>query len=188
MSNDIVGVADEVKAVCHKNGGAGSKVLAIGTWKFVGRRVDGSVKWVEEVKNTVVDVGLTDMLDVYFTAGTATSAANWRVGLTTGSPTPASGDSMSSHGGWTEWQTYDEASRQAWGHAAAGLTMTNSTALTYTSSSDTQTVGGGFLVNNATKGGTTGTLFNVAAFSAGNKSLDTGETVDVTVTITLASA
>ncbi|GAG46997.1 unnamed protein product, partial [marine sediment metagenome] len=33
-------------------------------------------------------------------------------GLTDGTPTPAAGDTMASHGGWTEVVAYDEGVRQ----------------------------------------------------------------------------
>lgn len=186
---DIFQPTDKIEGACHKAANTGSGPVFRGKWRFVARRTDGSIKWIEEVDNTVVDVGIDDILDVYFHDATQTASTSWFVGLTTGSPTPAAGDTMASHAGWTEWTTYDEAARQAWGHAApSSKVVTNSTALTYTSSSDTQTVGGGFLTTVTTKGGSTGTLFNVAAFTGGNKSLDTGETIDITVTITGSSA
>ena len=50
------------------------------------------------------------------------------------------------------------------------------------------TVGGGFLVTNSTKGGTTGTLYGGAAFSGGNRTVDNGDTLTVTVTATAAAA
>lgn len=188
MTHDTTRSSDKVTGIAHRKADPSSPVAVTGKWRFVGRRVDGSVKWVEDVDNLVVDEGLNDMADVYFHSATATAEASWFVGLTTGTNTPAAGDTMASHAGWTEWTTYDEAARQAWGHAAPTVKIvTNSTPLTYTSSSDTQTVGGGFLTSVTTKGGSTGKLFNMAAF-ASNKSLDTGETVDVTVTITMSSS
>lgn len=189
MSNDCIKTTDVVSSVAHRKAVEGSGFSVAGYWRFVARRVDGSIKWIEEIKNVVTDVGINDMLDVYFHSKTATAEGSWYVGLTTGTPTVAITDTSASHAGWTEWTTYDEAARQAWGHAApAAKVVTNATALTYTSSSDTQTVGGGFLITVATKGGATGVLFNVAQFTGGNKSLDTGETIDITVTITGADA
>ena len=45
-------------------------------------------------------------------------------------------------------------------------------------------IGGGFVVSNSTKSGTTGVLYGGAAFTGGNKTLGNGDTLTVTVTLT----
>jgi hypothetical protein len=51
------------------------------------------------------------------------------------------------------------------------------------------TVGGAFLTSNNTKGGTTGTLFSAADFSApGDRTVANGDTLNVTYTFSLDAA
>jgi hypothetical protein len=51
----------------------------------------------------------------------------------------------------------------------------------------TSTVGGAFLVSNSTKGGTTGTLYSAADFSApGDRSVASSDILNVTYTLSLA--
>jgi hypothetical protein len=49
-------------------------------------------------------------------------------------------------------------------------------------------IGGAFVVTNNTKGGSTGTLYGGGAFSAGNKTLDDNDTLDVTITLTATAS
>ena len=186
MNKDILGFCDFSQALVRAKRieSDGFKIGA--TYRLVARRVDGSIKWIEEVHNTVVNEGLNDILDVYFHSGTQTGEASWFIGLTTGSPTPNSADTLASHGGWTEWTDYT-GNRKAWTHSApSSQQVTNSTAVTFTANSNSQTVGGAFLAT--VSSGAAGTLFNIAAFTQGNRSLDASESVDVTVTITASSS
>lgn len=135
--------------------------------------------------NIVVNEGLDAFLDVHLSGGT--QITSWFLGLTTGTPTFAAGDTLASHAGWTEFQDYDEAARVAWTDGGvSGQSVDNSGSVaTFTSSSDANTAGGAFLASDNTKGGTTGTLQAGAAFGS-DKTLDTGETIDVTATFTSA--
>jgi hypothetical protein len=102
---------------------------------------------------------------------------------------------MSSHGtagagGWTEVTPYS-GTRPAATFAAA--TNANPSVVTNTASpasfaiTSTQTVGGAFLVSNSTAGGSTGTLFSAADFqSPGDRSVVSGDTLNVTYTFSLA--
>jgi len=148
----------------------------------------GRLKWRDTIKNLVVDEGLDDVLDKYL-KGSAYTAAHY-VGLTDGTPTPNAADTMASHAGWAEVQLYDEAARQTatWG-AVSGKSVDNSASkAVFTISTNATTIGGCFLCTNSTKGGTTGTLYGVGAFTAGNKVLDAADILNVTVTATAASS
>jgi hypothetical protein len=153
---------------------------------------DGNLKWVAETPNLVVNVGLQYM------AGTAlTSTAQittWYLGLYGSGSTnsPAAGDTMSSHIGWTEVTAYSEANRPTATLAAA--TNANPSVVTNTASkavftiNGTTTVGGAFLTSNNTKGGSTGTLFSAADFSApGDRSVVSGDILNVTYTFSLSA-
>lgn len=148
---------------------------------------DGKEKWRDTAFNLVVNEGLNDLLDKYFKGSTYTAAHY--VGLTDGTPTPAAGDTMASHAGWTEVTAYTEGTRQAFTPGTvASQSVDNSASKATFSINGTTTVGGLFLTTNNTKGGSTGTLYGAAAFSGGDKSLGNGDTLQVTATATAAAA
>lgn len=147
---------------------------------------DGTLKWEDEAHNLVVNTGLDDLLDKYF-KGSAYTAAHF-VGLTSGTPTIAAGDTMASHAGWTEVTGYSQATRPAFTPGTvASQSVDNSAAKAEFSVNATITAGGLFLATNSTKGGTTGTLYGAAAFSGGNKALGSGDTLQVTGAATTAA-
>lgn len=157
------------------------------------RGPDGNIKWVAHAQNTVVNVGLDDVLDKYF-KGSAYTAA-WYVGLTDGTPTVAAGDTMASHAGWVEVGSasptqYSEANRPTLTlGTVSGQSVDNSAAkASYSIVVNSTTIGGAFVVTDNTKGGTSGTLYGAAAFTGGDKTADNGDTLNVTVTLTAASA
>ena len=120
--------------------------------------------------------------------GSAYTAAFY-VGVTGATPTFAAGDTMASHAGWTESSAYSQATRPALtlGTAASG-SIDNSASKAQFSINGTATIGGAFLVTNSTKGGTTGTLYGGGAFTEGNRSVVSGDTINVQATLTAASA
>ena len=148
----------------------------------------GNLKWSEQIDNIVVNVGLDDVLDKYLKGSGYT--ASFFVGITDGTPTPAATDTMASHPGWTEVVAYSEGTRPALVlGAVSGQSVDNSASkAVYSVTSDSTTIGGAFLVTDGTKGGSTGTLYSVAAFQAGDKGLDNGDTLNVTVTCTSAAS
>lgn len=143
---------------------------------------NGELAWVDEFHNLVTTEGLNDSLDKHFKASAYTAA--WYVGLTTGTPTFAAGDTMASHGGWTESTAYSESVRQTLtlGTPSAGSVSNTASKATFTINA-TATVGGAFMSSNSTKSGTTGTLYGGGAFGS-NRSLFSGDVLTVTVTLT----
>lgn len=189
MSHEIAKASDAVA------GGliAGTKhtevAKATGRFRMECLDKDGNLKWVAEESNLVVNVGLQYM------AGTAlTSTAQittWYIGLygAGASNTPAAGDTMASHIGWTEVTPY-AGTRPAATFAAATnanpSVVTNSASPASFSINATATVGGAFLTSNNTAGGSTGTLFSAADFqSPGDRSVVSGDTLNVTYTFSL---
>jgi len=142
--------------------------------------------WKDRFQNLVVNQGLDDLLDV--TLSGATQDTTWFVGLMSATPTPAAGDTLASHAGWTEVTAYDETNRVAWVDAgAASQSITNSASpAVFTISANSTDVGGAFLAGVNT--GTGGRLYADGAFTAGNKSLDDNDTLTVTATFTAAAA
>jgi len=150
------------------------------------RRPDGSLRWREQIDNLVTTVGKNKLLDEGL-AGSAYTAA-WYIGLisATGYTTgPAVGDTMASHSGWQEDQNYTEGARQttAWSAAASG-SKSLSTANTFSINAST-TIKGCFLVDNATKGGTTGVLYSAGLFTGDDKVASNGDTLNVSYTASL---
>ena len=153
---------------------------------------DGKLKWTDESKNLVVNVGLQYMAGTALDGSTA-RITSWYLGLygAASSNDPAAGDTMSSHAGWTEVTDYTEATRPAATFVAATTAnpsvVTNSASKAQFTMNATVTVGGAFLTSNNTKGGTSGTLFSAKDFSApGDRSVVSGDVVLVTYTFSLA--
>ena len=159
-----------------------------GIWEVKAFDKDGNLKWVENYENIVVNTGLDHLLDATLSGGT--QITTWYVGLTDGTPTAAAGDTSASHAGWSEVTAYSEGARQTWvDGGVSSRTVTNSgSPAEFSINSNSTTIGGAFLISNSTKGGTSGTLYAIGAFSAGDKSLDNGDTLQVTATFTTAAA
>lgn len=155
---------------------------------------EGNLKWKEEAKNLVVNVGLKDMNDKYFSGSAYT--ATWYLGLITGpgaSTTIAAGDTMSSHAGWTEDTSYSQANRPTCTFGAATTAdpsvISNSASVAVFSINATTTIAGAFLTSNNTKGGTTGILFSASDFqSPGDRAVVSGDTLNVTYQFSLDAA
>lgn len=156
---------------------------------FVGEYKGGYEKWSETSYNTTVNTGLDDILTNYWNGSTYT--AQHYVGLTDGTPTIAAGDTMSSHAGWSEVTAYTESNRQDlttnWG-SVSSQSLSTSSDLSFSINSASTTVGGGFITTDNTKGGTSGTLIAVDAFDGGDRTLGSGDTLNISVTTTESSA
>jgi len=152
---------------------------------------DGNIKWTAQSPNLVVNVGLKDMNDKYFSG--STYSATWYLGLVNGpgsGNTYAAGDTMASHAGWTENTGYTQGARPAASFGAATTAdpsvISNTGSPASFSINATSNIAGAFLTSNNTKGGTTGVLFSVSNFtSPGDRSVVSGDTLNVTYTFSL---
>lgn len=144
----------------------------------------GKVVWRAEFDNIVVTAGLNKVLDATFKTGLA--APTWFVGLVDGSSTPtyAASDIMSSHSGWTDFQSYSGTTRPSFtpGTIASGSVDNSSSKASFTINS-AGTVAGCFLTDGSAKTGTTGTLYGVGSFSGGSQAVVGADVVNVTVTL-----
>jgi len=154
-------------------------------WEVVCRDSEGNEKWREVNKNLVTTVGLNHVLSS--TLDGATQITAWYVGLKAAG-SAAAGDTMASHSGWTEVVAYSQAVRQTLtlGTAAAGSIDNTASKATY-SINGTATVAGAFINSNSAKSGTAGTLYGVVDFGS-SRAVISGDTLEVTVTLTAASA
>jgi len=145
----------------------------------------GKVIATREGSNDIVNEGLDNILDVMF--NNSTQVDPWKMGLIDGSgaQTLSNSDTMSSHAGWAELATYDEANRPDWNPAAASAqSVSNAVQITFTMNA-TDTIHGVFISTDGTKSGTTGTLWATAPFASELSVVATDE-VKVTYTVTAA--
>jgi len=183
--------ADVIGSAITKTLDSGESATAKGVYHMQCFDKDGNLKWEAECPNLVVNGGLQDMNNKYF-LGSAYTAA-WYIGLygAGASNNPAAGDTAASHAGWTEVTPYSQATRPACTFAtpttANPSVATNSASPAVYSINATSTVGGAFLISNSTKGGSTGTLYSASDFtSPGDRSVVSGDTLNVTYTLSLA--
>ncbi len=119
-----------------------------------------------EFDNGMTTVGLTALASTELGGGT--QYTTWYMGLisNSGYSALAVGDTASSHSGWTELASYDEATRPSltFGAAAGGIIATSSVC-TFTISA-TVAIKGAFIISNSTKSGTTGILRATGIFSS----------------------
>lgn len=149
-----------------------------GTFKFKCFDKDGKVKWRENAKNLVPNIGLNLILDNVFNEVSPNAA--YYVGLLSSSPTVSAGDTMGSHAGWTEVVNYTETNRPAYNNVRTNQTVSNTASKASFSINAAVTIGGAFLVSDNAKNGTAGTILAEAAFSGGNRSAESGDTLEVT--------
>ncbi len=160
-------------------------VRATSLYTFECRDKDGNLKWREVVPNLVTTAGLNKLLDAAFKTGLASPA--WYVGLK-GAGTIAAGDTASSHAGWTESTAYSESVRQTLtlGTIASGA-VSNSASKAVFTASGSATWAGAFLIDNSTKGGTTGTLYGATDFGT-SRSVISGDTLTVQVDLSVTAS
>lgn len=147
---------------------------------------NGKLKWSDDIHNTVVNVGLQHLLDVLFASGSQT--ATWYIGLTDGTPTIAAADTMASHAGWSEVVAYSEATRQEYVDVRSAQTVSNTASPASFSINGSATIGGAFIASSNTKSGTTGILLCAAVRTGGDRTVESGDTINVTYSFAGASA
>jgi hypothetical protein len=155
------------------------------TWEVVCHDSEGNEKWREVNENLVTTAGLNHVLSSTLDAATQITA--WYVGLK-GAGAAAAADTMASHAAWTEVVDYSQSVRQTLtlGTAAAGSIDNSASKATY-SINGTATVAGAFINSDSAKSGTAGTLYGVVDFGS-SRAVISGDTLEVTVTLTAASA
>ena len=184
---------DVVASSVSAGGGVAAGVKGGGVFEVKCFDADGNLKWEAKSHNLVVNVGLKDMNDKYFSGSSYTAA--WYIGLygAGASNTPAASDTMASHAGWTENTNYSQSTRPACSFGSASTAdpsvITNSASPAAFSINASTTIGGAFLTSDNTKSGTSGILFSASDFSSpGDRSVVSGDTINVTYTFNLDAA
>lgn len=191
MMNDKAITSDAVGASVTASNSVSSRMMAGGVYTVQCFDKDGNLKWEDKAHNLVVNEGLKDMNDKYFSGTTYTAA--WYLGLVTGpgaSTTFAAGDTLASHAGWTEFTDYS-GTRKAITFDAATLAdpsvITNSTPVQFNITGAGGTVAGAFLCS--VTSGTSGILFSESDFQApGDRAVVSGDVLNVTYTFSLDAA
>lgn len=146
---------------------------------------NGKLKWSEEIPNTVVNEGLNYALNAILKGGSQEST--WVVGLTDGTPTINAADVVESHAGWVEVTDYAGNRKALTLGSVSSQSVDNVGNVAAFAINNTVTVGGAFVAS--ADGDSAGvTLYGVATFSGGDRSAVSGDTINVTVTLTAASA
>jgi hypothetical protein len=146
------------------------------------RNKAGKLIGIYRVPNGIVDVGMNHILETEFHAGSQSST--WYIGLVDNAGWTAfsNSDTMSSHSGWSESTAYSQGTRPQWtAGTASSRQITNASTVDF-SINASATLKGIFVVDNSTKGGTSGTLWATAAFSS-TVSVGSGDTLKITYTV-----
>lgn len=177
---------DQTSATVQRGAEVKEEMFLTGYFTFECYDKDGRLKWKETMKNQVTTVGANFMLDTMFTGSGYTAA--WYMGLVTGpgsGTTYSAGDTMASHAGWAEDTTYSNATRPAVTFASASSASISTSAASVFNINGTATIAGGFVVNNDTKGGASGTLYSAKDFTGGDRNVVNGDTLNVSYTTTI---
>lgn len=155
---------------------------------------DGKVKWRDTIDNTVMTVGKNAAWDAAL-AGSAYTVTGPYMGLISSTSYSAisAADTMASHSGWLEAgnanaPTYTgNRKTAAWSSASAGAKAL-SAALSF-AITGTGTIKGCFMLygsaaTNAVDG-TVGTLFSAGLFSGGDRAVISGDTVNVSYSVSM---
>lgn len=194
MSNiDKFGMGDSVDASVTRNAGSGDEFGLNGVYTFTCYDKNGNVKWEDGFENLTTNVGRQNLLDSYF-ANTGGGAVV--MGLMTNNAVPASipayTDTQASHTGWFEAGATNAPTYSGTRKTPSFSTATNAnpsvlstSAAVVFSMTGSGTVTGAFINigGSSTIDNTTGTLFSAGNFTAGSKTVTSGDTINVTYTL-----
>lgn len=194
MSTENSKAQDSVSASLTANKGSAERVGAGGVFTVTCVGADGVEKWSDTFHNLVVNEGLQDMNSKYFQGSGYTAA--WYLGLVEGpgsGTTYAAANTLASHAGWTELVpgTAYTGNRKAvtFGTATTAdpSVITNSgSPSSFAMLVNSTVVAGAFLCSVAS--GTSGVLFSAGDFTGGDKTVDNGDTLNVTYSFSLDAA
>jgi hypothetical protein len=190
MSNiDKAKIGDAVDATVTRNAGQQDSVVAAGVYSAECYGADGSLKWSDTFHNLTTNVGRQDLLQKYFIGNTGPGAI--LMGLK-GTGTAAVGDTQASHAGWLEVGAANAPTYSGTRKTPTFTTVTTAnpavlataTAVVFTMTGS-GTVAGAFINvgGSSTIDNTTGVLFSAGDFTAGSKTVTSGDTINVTYTL-----
>ena len=188
MSSEKAKFGDVVDATVTRGAGQTEVVGLEGVYTAECFDAQGNLKWSDTIKNLTTNVGRASLMDSYF-ANTGGGAVV--MGLK-GTGSAAYSDTQASHGGWLEVgnanaPTYSGV-RKTPSFASATIAnpsvLATSAAVTF-AMTGSGTVAGAFINvgGSSTIDSTTGVLFSAGDFTAGSKTVTSGDTINVTYTL-----
>lgn len=184
---EAINGSDDCAATVVRGATSQEQLQAKGVYHLTCYDAAGNLKWQDVAYNVVVDQGKNGMLDTYFAGATYT--ASWYMSLiTAGTATSASTYASPTV---TETTSSVIAARAsvAWSAASGGSKSATTTSFSIIG---TATITGNMVVSGgagvATVGDTTasgGILFSAANFTGGSKSVSSGDTLNVTYSISV---
>ena len=191
MSNEISTFGDTVDAAVIRGAGQTETVDMEGVYTAECYDAQGNLKWSDSIKNLTTNVGRAAMNDSYL--GNAAGGAVV-MGLK-GTGTAVVADTQASHASWLEVglanaPTYT-GSRKTPAFSAsttANPSVKSTSAAVVFAMTGSGTVAGAFINvgGSATVDNTTGILFSAGDFTAGSKTVTSGDTINVTYTLSAA--
>jgi hypothetical protein len=188
MSNEISKFGDAVDATVIRGAGQTEVVGLEGVYIAECYDAQGNLKWADSIKNLTTNVGRASMNDAYL----GNSAAGAIVMGLKGTGTAVVGDTQASHGSWLEVglanaPTYTGSRKTPTFSAStvANPAVKSTSAAVVFSMTGSGTVAGAFINvgGSATVDNTTGILFSAGDFTAGSKTVTSGDTINVTYTL-----
>jgi hypothetical protein len=188
MFSEKVKMADSCDATVVRGASMKEDQSISGYYEVKCHGADGQLKWKDDIHNIVTTVGLNLTMDTVL----GNSAAGAVVMGLKGVGTAVLADTQASHASWLEVgganaPTYTGNRPTPAFSAASGGAKTTSSAVVF-AMTGSGTVAGCFINigGSATKDSTTGTLFSAGDFTAGSKTVTSGDTLSVTYTATAA--
>jgi hypothetical protein len=193
MSNkDKLGIGDSVDASVTRNAGQADNIGLEGVYQATCYDVNGNVKWTDVIENLTTNEGRQNLVQNYFVTNAGAGAVV--MGLK-GTGSAAYTDTQSSHAGWLEVGGANAPTYSGTRKTPAFTTTTTanpavlatSAAVVFTMTGS-GTVAGAFINVNgsSTIDNTTGVLFSAGDFTAGSKTVSSGDTINVTYTLSAA--
>jgi hypothetical protein len=191
MSSEKAIIGDKVEATVTRGARSTEMFGLEGIYTAECRDAQGNLKWSDSIENLTTNVGRQSLLNSYF-ANTGGGAIV--MGLM-GTGTPAYTDTQASHTTWlevggTNAPTYSGTRKTPTFSAATSANpsvLSTSAAVIFTMTGS-GTVAGAFINigGSSTIDNTTGVLFSAGDFTAGSKTVTTGDTINVTYTLSAA--
>ena len=196
MSDEITKIGDSVGASAAFGGASADNFGLEGVYTFTCFDANGVEKWSDTIENLTTNVGRQSLLNSYF-ANTGGGTVVMGLGGANGSATftPAYSDTQSSHPGWYEVgnanaPTYSSTRKTPSFSSATSANpsvLTTSAAVTFSMTSSGTVYGAFINIGGSTAiDNTTGVLFSIGAFTAGSKTVTSGDTINVTYTLSAA--
>jgi len=188
MSDEIAKLGDAVDATVTRNAGGAEMFGLQGVYTAECYDAQGNLKWSDVIENLTTNVGRQNLLNSYFSN---TGGGAVVMGLM-GTGTPAYADTQSSHSTWLEVGNTNAPTYSGTRKTPVFSTATNANPSILTTSAavvfsmtGSGTVAGAFINigGSATIDSTTGVLFSAGDFTAGSKTVTSGDTINVTYTL-----